>query len=254
MTVKILETKSVVKSFGKNLVLNGINFQAFKGEIVAICGKNGSGKSVFIRVLCGLMRPDRGEVTIFGDTLGTDVEFPRSTGIHFESSGALLRKSGHENLLLLSLVSGKATPDRIAALLELVGLDPADRRPVSSYSTGMRQRLGIAQALLDDPELILLDEPVNGLDFAGQEHFYKLLRTFREEGKTILFTSHNKEEITAIADRAFEMRNGQLHPFAVSDPSICPMRSSTGGNSAGPYSRPTTPDQNASILPSACSD
>lgn len=254
MTVKILETKSVVKSFGKNLVLNGINFQAFKGEIVAICGKNGSGKSVFIRVLCGLMRPDRGEVTIFGDTLGTDVEFPRSTGIHFESSGALLRKSGHENLLLLSLVSGKATPDRIAALLELVGLDPADRRPVSSYSTGMRQRLGIAQALLDDPELILLDEPVNGLDFAGQEHFYKLLRTFRADGKTILFTSHNKEEITAIADRAFEMRNGQLHPFAVSDPSVCPMHSSTGENSAGPYSRPATPDRNASILPSACSD
>lgn len=219
MTIRILEVKSVAKSFGKNQVLKGIDFQAFKGEIVAICGKNGSGKSVFIRVLCGLMRPDRGEVTIFGDTLGTDVEFPRSTGIHFESSGALLRKSGHENLLLLSLVNGKATPARIAALLDLVGLDPADRRPVGTYSTGMRQRLGIAQALLDNPDLLLLDEPVNGLDFAGQEHFCKLLRTFREDGKTILFTSHNKEEIASIADRAFEMRNGQLHPFMDNDSS-----------------------------------
>lgn len=219
MTIKILEAKSVAKSFGENQVLKGIDFQAFKGEIVAICGKNGSGKSVFIRVLCGLMRPDHGEVTIFGDTLGTDVEFPRSTGIHFESSGALLRKSGHENLLLLSLVNGKATPDRIAALLELVGLDPTDRRPASSYSTGMRQRLGIAQALLDDPELILLDEPVNGFDFAGQTHFYNLLRIFREEGKTILFTSHNKEEIASIADRAFEMRDGQLQPFIARDSS-----------------------------------
>lgn len=213
MSNYIVEAKSVSKNFGKNQVLDSIDFHASPGEIIAICGKNGSGKSVFIRILCGLMRPSGGSVTVFGQVLGKEVEFPPSTGIHFESSGALLGKSGRENLLLLSLINGQTSRDRVSSLLELVGLDPMDRRPVSTYSTGMRQRLGIAQALLDDPDLILLDEPMNGLDFIGQEYFYNLLKGLRDSGKTILFTSHNKEEIAKISDRAFEMKLGKLYPF-----------------------------------------
>ena len=214
MTDQIVQAKNICKSFKNNAVLKNVSFSASKGEIIAICGKNGSGKTVFVRILCGLMKADRGDVRIFGDQIGKEREFPRSTGIHFESSGLLLAENGFENLYLLSLINGLADTDRIREMISKVGLDPNDRRPVSAYSTGMRQRLGIAQALMDQPELILLDEPVNGLDFAGQEEFRKLLRGLRDEGKTIIFTSHNKEEIQDLADRALEMVDGKLENYS----------------------------------------
>lgn len=213
MTETIIQAENICKSFRKHEVLKNVNFTASKAEIIAICGKNGSGKTVFIRILCGLMKANEGKVRIFGKIIGKDVEFPESTGIHFESSGLLLSESGFENLFLLTLINGKANTKRIKEMIGLVGLNPEDPRPVSAYSTGMRQRLGIAQALMDDPDLILLDEPVNGLDFAGQEQFRDLLRKLRDDGKTIIFTSHNKEEIRDVADRALEMVDGRLKEF-----------------------------------------
>jgi ABC-2 type transport system ATP-binding protein len=210
MTDQVVQAKNICKTFKNNAVLKNVSFSANKGEIIAICGKNGSGKTVFVRILCGLMKADSGEVQVFGDQIGKSREFPQSTGIHFESSGLLLSENGFENLYLLSLINGLADTKAIREMISKVGLDPDDRRPVSAYSTGMRQRLGIAQALMDKPELILLDEPVNGLDFAGQEEFRKLLQGLRNEGKTIIFTSHNKEEIEHLADHAYEMVDGQL--------------------------------------------
>jgi len=210
MTAQVVQAKNICKTFKNNAVLKNVSFSANKGEIIAICGKNGSGKTVFVRILCGLMKADSGEVQVFGDQIGKNREFPQSTGIHFESSGLLLSENGFENLYLLSLINGLADTKAIREMISKVGLDPDDRRPVSAYSTGMRQRLGIAQALMDKPELILLDEPVNGLDFAGQEEFRKLLQGLRNEGKTIIFTSHNKEEIEHLADHAYEMVDGQL--------------------------------------------
>ncbi len=210
MTDQVVQAKNICKTFKNNAVLKNVSFSANKGEIIAICGKNGSGKTVFVRILCGLMKADSGEVQVFGDQIGKNREFPQSTGIHIERSGLLLSENGFENLYLLSLINGLADTKAIREMISKVGLDPDDRRPVSAYSTGMRQRLGIAQALMDKPELILLDEPVNGLDFAGQEEFRKLLQGLRNEGKTIIFTSHNKEEIEHLADHAYEMVDGQL--------------------------------------------
>jgi len=214
MNLTIIQATNICKSFRKREVLKNVDFTATKGEIIAICGKNGSGKTVFIRILCGLMKASLGEVTVFGQKIGKDVEFPYNTGIHFESSGLLLSENAFENLYLLSLISPKANSQRIKEIIKLVGLNPEDPRPVGAYSTGMRQRLGIAQALLDDPDLILLDEPVNGLDFAGQAEFRKLFQSLRDTGKTILFTSHNKEEIEGLADRALEMVDGKLEDYS----------------------------------------
>jgi len=214
MNPTVVQAENIYKSFKNHEVLKNVNFTATKGEIIAICGKNGSGKTVFIRILCGLMKANQGKVTVFDQEIGKDIEFPLSTGIHFESSGLLLSESGFENLYLLSLINGKEDAQRIKELINLVGLNPNDRRPVSAYSTGMRQRLGIAQALMDDPDLILLDEPVNGLDFAGQEQFRDLLRKLRDAGKTIIFTSHNKEEIQDLADRALEMVDGTISSYS----------------------------------------
>jgi ABC-2 type transport system ATP-binding protein len=213
MSQTVIQAENICKSFRKHEVLKNVNFTASKGEIIAICGKNGSGKTVFIRILCGLMKANQGKVTVFGKEIGKDIEFPNSTGIHFESSGLLLSESAFENLYLLSLINGKANNTRIKYIIQLVGLNAEDKRPVSAYSTGMRQRLGIAQALMDDPGLTLLDEPVNGLDFAGQEQFRDLMRKLRNDGKTIIFTSHNKEEIRDVADRALEMVDGRLKEF-----------------------------------------
>jgi ABC-2 type transport system ATP-binding protein len=214
MNPTVVQAENIYKSFKNHEVLKNVNFTATKGEIIAICGKNGSGKTVFIRILCGLMKANQGKVTVFDQEIGKDIEFPLSTGIHFESSGLLLSESGFENLYLLSLINGKANAKRIIEMIDLVGLNPEDSRPVSAYSTGMRQRLGIAQALMDDPDLILLDEPVNGLDFAGQEQFRDLLRKLRDDGKTIIFTSHNKEEIQDLADRALEMVDGTIRSYS----------------------------------------
>jgi len=185
----ILEAINISKSFRQKEVLNNLNFSLQENTIVAICGTNGSGKSVFMRVLAGLVLPDSGKVTVFGTTLGGKNEFPPFTGIHFDNSGLLLTETARNNLLLLAMVSNIVSKERIDEVIRLVGLDPSDKRPVRTYSTGMRQRLGIAQALMEDPKLLMLDEPTTGLDFAGQDWFHDLIHELQGQGKTILITS-----------------------------------------------------------------
>lgn len=206
----ILEAINISKSFRQKEVLNNLNFSLQENTIVAICGTNGSGKSVFMRVLAGLVLPDSGKVTVFGTTLGGKNEFPPFTGIHFDNSGLLLTETARNNLLLLAMVSNIVSKERIDEVIRLVGLDPSDKRPVRTYSTGMRQRLGIAQALMEDPKLLMLDEPTTGLDFAGQDWFHDLIQKLQNQGKTILITSHSKEEIAKFCNLAYEMAGGQL--------------------------------------------
>jgi len=206
----ILTANKISKSFKQKIVLQDLDFTLAENQIVAICGTNGSGKSVFMRILAGLVRPDRGTVTIFGTMLGGNNEFPPSTGVHFDNSGLLLTETAKNNLLLLAMVSNMVKKERIDEVIRLVGLEPTDKRPVRTYSTGMRQRLGIAQALMEDPRLLMLDEPTTGLDFAGQDWFHELIHDLQNQGKTILITSHSKEEIAQFCDQAYEMAGGQL--------------------------------------------
>ena len=206
----ILSAKNISKAFKGKQVLENLDFELEENQIVAICGTNGSGKSVFMRILAGLVVPDSGTVTINGVQLGGKVEFPNSTGVHFDNSGLLLTETAKNNLLLLAMVSNTVSKERVEEVIRLVGLDPNDKRLVRTYSTGMRQRLGIAQALMEDPSLLMLDEPTTGLDFAGQDWFHELIWQLQKEGKTILITSHSKEEIASFCDNAYEMAGGQL--------------------------------------------
>ena len=209
----VLSAKRITKAFKAQPVLSGIDFDLPPKQIVAICGANGSGKSVFMRILSGLIRADSGTVSVFGKPLGGKNEFPPSTGVHFDNSGLLLTETGWNNLMLLAMISNTVSKVRIEEVIRLVNLDPKDKRPVRTYSTGMRQRLGIAQALMEDPELLLLDEPTTGLDFDGQDWFHDLMKTLQNEGKTILITSHSKEEIASFCDQAYVMAGGKLKPI-----------------------------------------
>ena len=206
----ILSAKNISKAFKGKQVLENLDFELEENQIVAICGTNGSGKSVFMRILAGLVVPDSGTVTVNCIQLGGKVEFPSSTGVHFDNSGLLLTETAKNNLLLLAMVSNTVSKERVEEVIRLVGLDPNDKRLVRTYSTGMRQRLGIAQALMEDPSLLMLDEPTTGLDFAGQDWFHELIWQLQKEGKTILITSHSKEEIASFCDKAYEMAGGQL--------------------------------------------
>jgi ABC-2 type transport system ATP-binding protein len=206
----IINAQDIQKKFGKKQVLSGMDFQLPAGQIYAICGKNGSGKSVFLRILTGLMFPTGGRVDIFDQEIGSDVAFPSNTGALIDHPGFLLNESGRRNLVLLAKISGKATLEKIDDTLRFVGLDPADRKPFKTYSVGMRQRLGLAQAIMEDPELLILDEPTAGLDFEGQREIYEYLIELRKQGKTILITSHSQGEIKLLCDRAYLLKDGKL--------------------------------------------
>jgi ABC-2 type transport system ATP-binding protein len=206
----IISAKNVSKHFGSKVVLDGMDFEMPAGKIYAICGVNGSGKSVFLRILTGLMLPNRGEVSVFGRRIGSEVEFPAATGALIDHPGFLHNESGLRNLLLLAKISGKATPAKINETLRFVGLDPYDRKPYKTYSVGMRQRLGLAQAIMEDPQLLILDEPTAGLDFDGQREIYNYLIELRRQGKTILITSHSQGEVKLLCDRAFILTKGKL--------------------------------------------
>ena len=210
MNQKILVAENVHKQFGRKTILESINFEIEANQIIGICGANGSGKSVFLRILSGLILPTQGRVTIFGEILGKQTEFPHSTGILIDSPGLLLNENAWQNLYNLALVSGKVNSQRIEEVITQVGLDPHDPKPVGVYSTGMRQRLGIAQALLEDPDFLILDEPTNGLDFDGQDMIHALLNDLRNRGKTILMTSHSRDEMSKVCDQIYLMAEGKL--------------------------------------------
>jgi len=189
--INVIDADNICKSFGKNHVLKSLSFQVPEGAIYAICGKNGIGKSVLFRILTGFILPDTGSVKIHGQQIGKDLEFPKSTGILIDRPGYMPDSSGYANLALLGQISGLADEKTIRVSLDLVGLDPDDKKPVRTYSVGMLQRLGLAQAIMEDPQLILLDEPTSGLDYESQIEMHELFLKLRDQGKTIVFTSHS---------------------------------------------------------------
>ena len=155
------------KSFGEEEILHGICREFETGKIHGIVGNNGSGKTVMMKCICGFLRPDEGHVFVNGLEVGKDIDFPEDMGIIIETPGFLPGVTGMKNLKLLASLRGIADDRRIRQTIERVGLDSKLRKPVSKYSLGMRQRLGIAQAIMEDPSLLILDEPFNGLDKHG---------------------------------------------------------------------------------------
>ena len=198
------------KSFGEEEILHGICREFETGKIHGIVGNNGSGKTVMMKCICGFLRPDEGHVFVNGLEVGKDIDFPEDMGIIIETPGFLPGVTGMKNLKLLASLRGIADDRRIRQTIERVGLDSKLRKPVSKYSLGMRQRLGISQAIMEDPSLLILDEPFNGLDKHGVAKIRSLIKELRAEGKTILLASHNQADIDELCDTVCEMDAGYM--------------------------------------------
>ena len=205
-----IELIHVTKKFGQELVLKEVNLTFEQGRVYGIVGNNGSGKTVLMKCICGFLIPTTGLIQVFGSSIGQDVDFPESLGVIIETPGFLTNLTGRKNLEILAGMRQKIGPAEVLQVLEKVGLDPALKKPVANYSLGMRQRLGIAQAIMEDPKLLILDEPFNGLDKHGVGEIRKLLLELKEEGKTILLASHNEEDIRILCDEVYEMDGGVL--------------------------------------------
>ena len=205
-----IEVQNVVKRFRDQVVLKNVSISFEKGKIHGIVGRNGSGKTVLMKCICGFLIPDGGSITVNGERVGVDVDFPRDMGLIIETPGFLPNMTGVKNLEILASLNKKIGLEEIAAAIRRVGLDPLMKKPVGKYSLGMRQRLGIAQAIMEDPTLLILDEPLNGLDKHGVREMRQLIKGLKEQGKTILLASHNQGDIDELCDTVCEMDAGVM--------------------------------------------
>lgn len=206
----VVDIKNVTKQYGANKVLKDVSMTCETGKIYGLIGRNGSGKTVLLKCVCGLVIPTSGEVSVWGQSVGKDVDFPENIGFIIESPGFLLQESGLSNLKHLASIRGKIGIDEIRESMNTVGLDPDLKLHVGKYSMGMRQRLGIAQAIMEKPDLLILDEPMNGLDNQGVEHIRSVLLSLKEQGVTIVLASHFKEDVSYLCDEVYEMDAGIL--------------------------------------------
>lgn len=206
--VLAIEIHHVTKKFKETTALNQVTLSFEKGQIHGIIGRNGSGKTVLFKCICGFMKADDGEILINGVAL--KVAQAQNMGIILENPGFIGSMSGFKNLKLLASIKKKITSEQIKEAIRSVGLNPDDKKSVSKYSLGMRHRLAIAQAIMEDPEILLLDEPMNGLDRYGVIEIRELLKSLRASGKTILIASHYAEDIQELCDTVHEMEQGRV--------------------------------------------
>lgn len=203
-----IRLKDVYKTMKGTQVLKGVNLTVEQGDIVGIRGINGSGKTMVLRAIAGLIRVD-GSVEIGGKKMEPG-ECPKDIGVLVEMPGFLPEFTGKKNLQLLGMLQEGVTEEDIEEAMNAVGLDPKDRRHYKKYSLGMKERLGIAQAILKKPKLILLDEPTNGIDSDGIQMLEELLRRLKEAGSTIVVTSHDRDFLDAVTSQCYEMTEGSL--------------------------------------------
>ncbi len=205
-----IKVENVSKDFAQERVLRSVTREFESGLIHGIVGNNGSGKTVLMRCICGFLVPTEGKITVNGQIVGKDVDFPGNMGLIIETPGFLPNVSGVKNLEILASLNKKIGLSEIAEAIRTVGLDPKLNKPVGKYSLGMRQRLGIAQAIMEDPKLLILDEPLNGLDKHGVAEMRALIKSLKAKGKTILLASHNQADIDELCDTVCEMDAGVM--------------------------------------------
>lgn len=210
MNAIAVEMKNVSKSFGKQKVLKNVSMKLEQGGLYGLTGDNGSGKSVLMRLICGFSDADEGEVFVLGRRVSSRSSHSGEIGVIIETPAFVSRCSAKANLKLLASILGKCRNEDIDHVLERVGLSDAGKKPVGKFSLGMRQRLAIAQAIMEKPPILLLDEPFNGLDRHGMEEVQKLLKEINREGTTIMLTSHYQRDIDALCGRIFMLENGEL--------------------------------------------
>lgn len=205
-----IEIQNISKKFQDNLVLDHVNASFSGGRIIGLVGRNGSGKTVLLKMICGLMPVDSGEIRINGIPLGRSGKPVANVGAIIETPGFLPLVSGFRNLSYLAGVRGKIGRKEIERAIEMVGLDPRLHKRVGAYSLGMRQRLGIAQAIMENPEILVLDEPMNSLDDTGVRDMRKLFQQMRDEGKLIIIATHVREDVDTLCDEVYRMQAGKM--------------------------------------------
>lgn len=206
----VVTVQNVTKVYGQQIVLNHVSLSCVEGKIYGLVGRNGSGKTVLLKCISGIISPTEGEIFVWGKQVGKDIDFPDNMGFIIETPGFLPHESGLSNLKHLASIQRKIGLQEIRESMELVGLDPDLKKAVGKYSMGMRQRLGIAQAIMEKPKLLILDEPMNGLDNQGVEHIRSVLLSLKENGITIILASHYKEDISYLCDEVYQMDAGVL--------------------------------------------
>lgn len=200
----------LTKTIQGHTVLNDINLNLTKGKIYGFRGKNGSGKTMLFRAISGLIRPTKGTITVNGKMIGKDISFPENLGLLIENPGFIPEYTGFKNLQILSYIQKKITIEQVENAMVLVGLNPKDKRKYKKYSLGMKQRLGIAQAIMENPDLIILDEPTNSLDGEGTVLINQLFVDLKKAGKTILIASHDRESLYQVSDEIFHIDAGKI--------------------------------------------
>ncbi len=210
---KVIELKNVSKKFGDKIIYNNIDFSVAKGECVGLIGGNGTGKSVLFQLITGLIPVDSGEVKVNGKKLGKNEDFPKDVGIFINSPGYIEYYSGFKNLKMLADIQGNIGDDEIKKYMEMIGLNPDDKTKVKKYSMGMKQKLGIIQAIMEHQKIIILDEPYNALDFQTNLEVTKVLKKLKQEKRTILLTSHQQSYLDKLCDKMYCIENHMLIPF-----------------------------------------
>jgi ABC-2 type transport system ATP-binding protein len=206
----VISLKNVSKSYKGLTLFDHIDLGVEHGKIYGFIGPNGSGKSVLFKMICGFVFPDSGKVLVNGLEMGKSKRFPENFGIIIDRPGYIANKTGFQNLKELALIRGKIDDDKISKTMEIVGLQPQAEQKVKNYSLGMKQKLAIAQSIMEDQQVLILDEAFNALDAESVERIRNLLLSYKKEGRTILITSHNKEDIDILCDHVFRINNHKL--------------------------------------------
>jgi ABC-2 type transport system ATP-binding protein len=210
--IEINNYKKIIKG---NIILSDINLKLERGKVYGFKGKNGSGKTMLFRAISGLIRATEGEIIVDGKKIGSDICFPENLGILIENPGFLPDFTGFKNLKYLAEINKKIDDNKIKSTLEAVGLDSEDKRKFKKYSLGMKQRLGVAQAVMENPDIIILDEPTNALDIDGVKLINKIILELRDQNKLILLSNHDKEEMEMVADEIYTIYEGKITEHVV---------------------------------------
>lgn len=209
-----IQLTDVVKDIKGKRIIDHVSLEMESGKVVGLKGVNGSGKTMLMRLICGLIVPTSGSITINGKRLGKDITFPESVGILIENPAFLDAYSGFENLKLLASIKNRIGAEKIREVLALVGLDPQDKKKYRKYSLGMKQRLGIAAAVMEEPDIVVLDEPTNALDSDGVEMFKKVLQREKERGALVIISCHDLSTLQELSDEIYLMESGALRPYS----------------------------------------